>query len=140
MFHSDSLAFSSAAAYSLLALIALAAAPRQDHRNAAWRSSMAFVIAGNLLAYLAASPWLFLLGWCLTLVPLWRESDAYRPPVRVLHAVSAAALAAAFLHTDPWPSFCLIVLAVLLRKGAFPFHFWVPSAFEQASFAAQRLA
>lgn len=133
MFRFDLLALSSTAAYALLAIITLASAPRQDRRSGAWRNSLALAVAGNVVGYLAASPWLFALGWCLTLLPLWRDSERYRPVVRVLHAMSAAALVVAFLHPAPGAAFSLIVLAALLRKGVFPFHFWVPSAFERGS-------
>lgn len=132
MFHFDSLALCSAGGYAVITLVTLLAAPGQDRRHGGWRSSLALVTAGNLIAYLAASPLLFVLGWSLTLLPLWRD-DAYRPSVRVLHAIGTAALAAAFLHPAPWASFALILLAAVSRKGIFPFHFWVPSAFEQGS-------
>lgn len=134
MFRIDLLALTSLAAYALLVVITLASAPRQDVTGAGRRRALGLVVLGTALAYLAASPWLFLLGWVITILPLWLEPGSYSPGVRIVHMVSTGALVLGFLPgMQPALAFGLLTLAVLLRKGLFPAHFWVPSAFENGS-------
>lgn len=129
----DSLALASIAGYVLLAAVTLLSARKHDWRDPLWRSSMLLAVAGNLLAYAAASPWVFLAGWCLSVTPLWLDRESYGHGVRVIHSLSIGALTAAFLHPHPAFAFGLLVFAAFLRKGIFPFHFWVPGAFERGS-------
>lgn len=134
MFRIDSLALISLAVYAVLALITIASAPRQDCGGSDRRRSLALVLSGTALAYLAGSPWVFLLGWALTILPIWMQPGAYSPGVRILHLVSTAAVALGFLlGSQPAVAFGLLTVAVMLRKGLFPAHFWVPSAFEKGS-------
>lgn len=126
----DFFALTSLAGYALLALIVLAAAPRQDRVQ---RAALAQVIAGTALAYAAGSPWIFVLGWMLSAWPVMSDSNQGWG-TRMIHAGSAAALAAGFLAPQgSTAGFLLLVLAVMLRKGLFPVHFWIPNAFESGS-------
>ncbi|MEZ5402535.1 MAG: proton-conducting transporter membrane subunit [Bryobacteraceae bacterium] len=140
MFEVTALTGASLAAYLLLAAVTIGATPRQDLRNRSLQLALLLVISGTAVAYLAASPWIFLAGWVLTLIPMWIDSETYGARVRVLHAVSTAALAAGILAASkPTAAFALLAVATLLRKGVFPFHFWVPSAAEKGPLAALAL-
>lgn len=135
MFRFDLLAITSLTAYALLVFITLASAPRQDLTGAGRRRALVLVVLGTALAYAAASPWVFLLGWVITILPLFeKEPDAYSPGVRMVHLSSAGALFLGLLPgVPPLLAFGLLTVAVILRKGLFPAHFWVPSAFEKGS-------
>ncbi len=130
----DPFALGALALLALLALITVVSAPRQDRRSRVWRWSIALVVAGNAIAYAAVSPWIFALGWTLTIVPMWLDDDAYPTAVRLPHVVSTLALVGGVVaSTRPGLSFFLLVLAALVRKGGLPFHYWVTGAFERGS-------
>lgn len=139
MFRLDDLALVSMAAYTLLTLITVACAPRGD-LGQRQRASLATVFAGTLLAYAAGNSWVFLAGWCATVWPtVWGFNPSSRGPRIALGASMVALAAGLFLaafvggpvgHTG---GFLATILAVLLRKGIFPFHSWVATAFEHDS-------
>ena len=130
----DTLALASTAAFTVLTLITLACAPRKD-LGPRDRNSLLMIYAGTVMAYLAGHPWLFLVGWVLTIIPTALQSSALWPRVALLS--SAASLAAGLLLAGvpgtETAAFGLLILAVLLRKGIFPFHTWVTQAFETGS-------
>lgn len=131
MFHFDSLSQISLAAYALLTLITLLSAPRQDLRD---KRDLILVVFGNLLAYSARSEWLFAAGWGLTIAPFFLHREVYSLGVRIVHGVSLLALILGLATgSQPIAAFSLFAAAALLRKGIFPLHFWVPSAFEKGS-------
>jgi len=131
MFVLDALALTSLATFLLLCGVTWALAPKTN------RASLLCLVAGTALAYIAGSPLVFAAGWVISLVPVWTGQATPAGAPKVLLALSALALAAGFLlqtapHARPW-AFSLLVLAAMLRKGIFPFHIWVPVAFEGGS-------
>ena len=142
MLQFDSLAVVSLATFALIALLTLATASR----GVARRRDLALLVVGTAIAYLAATPWLFLAGWALTVMPFWLARAGERRAPRVVLLLSVVSLAAGFLLAAAeggdavrWVSFGLIALAALLRKGIFPFHFWIPMAFEHGSLPSLNL-
>ncbi len=134
----DSLALISIAAYVALWLIAVAAAPKRDLQRGGISSAL-LILAGTVLAYAAGSVWVFAAGWVLTQLPTLRKQSNLRAiPKFTLVAgafalVVGAALATSTDETYAWVAFLAFVIAALLRKGMFPAHFWVVSAFETGS-------
>lgn len=124
----DPLSMMSVTAYVLLTLIAFASAPKRDRADP---TSFALVAGGTVLAYFAWSPWVFLAGWCVSSLPV-ALSPRYGAGPRVIQLASALAVAAGFAAPAP-VGFLWLVLAVVLRKGLFPFHSWIPRAFERGS-------
>ena len=145
MLRLDSLALISLGTYALITLITAFLTPRRDSTPRQHRD-LALIFAGTAIAYLAGSPWLFLLGWGLTVLPFWlnRADEPLVPRfVLLLSIVSLAAgfLMGALVEDDSLRAvaFGLIVFAALLRKGIFPFHFWIPMAFERGSLPSLNL-
>lgn len=133
MFLFDLFSLVSIAYYALLMLIILAAAPRQDFSGARARQDLAWVTLGTIVAYVAASPWLFVAGWTASLVPVWRDRT-YGVAAKMVNAMSVAALAIGFSVAPGQSSaFLFLLLAVIMRKGIVPFQFWIPAAFEGGS-------
>jgi NADH-quinone oxidoreductase subunit M len=130
----DSLTLISMALYAGLALITLASLPKRD-RDFAHYASLFCIIAGTLLAYSAASLPLFAAGWALTVVPYWVW---FKTGPRVVLTASTAALVIGVglqIAAGDMPhvaSFTAFTLAVLLRKGIFPFHSWIPNGMDQS--------
>jgi NADH-quinone oxidoreductase subunit M len=135
----DAIALPAIVAYLLLWLIVVAAAPRKDLAGGGM-ANMATILAGTLLAYASTSIWVFVIGWALTVVPSFRGSFGAPLAARICLAAGTAALAAgAVLMQFPQTgtiAIGLFLIAILLRKGAFPVSFWVVSAFESASLPA----
>ena len=131
MFRLDSLALVSMGSFAILWAVTVASAPRRD-REGAGRWELICLLAGTLLAYAAADIRVFLAGWALTVWPYFRGE---RPGPRLALAAGTVPLTiAATLMTMPdfAPiAFGAFILAVLLRKGIFPLHFWTLNAFEQ---------
>ncbi|MFO0281027.1 MAG: proton-conducting transporter membrane subunit [Acidobacteriota bacterium] len=115
---------------ALIGLLTWRLSPKSDTR---------LVVLGAAMAYLANTPVLFWLGWTLTTLPLLKGQA--KAPKLVLLA-STGLLGAGFLMAawgpSPW-AFGLIAAAALLRKGIFPFHFWIPMAFETADLGVVNL-
>lgn len=136
MLRTDTFAVGALAALAVTTLITLLLEPPRA-RATAHRVLVLLVLAGTSVAYLAVSPWLFLAGWALTLVPFWFPADGDRGPGVVL-LMSTLALTVAFLLAArhggselPLAASALITTAALLRQGIFPFHSWVPQAFDR---------
>lgn len=117
--------------FLLLALLSLLAAPRQDRRR--W-AGYAFVVGGIVASYAANHSFLFWIGWTISVVP-WLMDQSIRPSSRISLAAGCLAVAAGLLliehgiHRD-W-GLVLLMLAVVQRKGLFPFHGWVADTFER---------
>lgn len=139
MFHLDALALASLAILGLISLVTLALHPRL-RRATDERAAFLLVVGGTALAYLAASPWLFLVGWTLSVAPFWWGDDADPIGPSVLLLFSTLALTVAFvldargggdrLHLI---AFVLVTIAAVTRQGVFPSHVWVPRAAERGS-------
>ena len=133
MLHLDSLALVSMGSFAVLWAITVAAAPRRD-REGPCRWELLCLLAGTLLAYAAAELPVFLAGWMLTGLPHWRGGP--RGPRLALAASTALLALGCVLTALPNAAayapltFGAFVLAVLLRKGIFPVHFWTLDAFE----------
>ncbi|MEO8096554.1 MAG: proton-conducting transporter membrane subunit [Acidobacteriota bacterium] len=145
LFIFDSLAVISSVAFAVLWLITIAAAPRRDLAKNGL-ANLALILLGSLLAYFAGSIWVFLAGWFLSSVPFLSASGGLRTLPKASLIFSAAAIAAGGLLWSLPPTdnthraaFAAFVLAALLRKGMFPFHFWVTSAFETSPLPALSL-
>ena len=131
----DSLTAISMAIYAGLALATFLAAPRRD-REGSQLVGMAFIVFGTLLAYSAASLGLFAVGWIITALPYLAGFLPSGPRI-ALGASTAALVAGTAVATLPGEgshtaAFVLLVLAVLIRKGIFPFHSWVTLGFERS--------
>ena len=134
MFRLDSLALISMGSFAILWAVTVAAAPRRD-REGTGRWELFCLLAGTLLAYAAADIAVFLAGWALTVWPYFRGE---RPGPRLALAAGTVPLAigAALMMVPGTANFSSVafgafILAVLLRKGIFPLHFWTLNAFEQ---------
>jgi len=130
MFRLDSLALVSMGSFVILWAISVAAAPRRDREQSGlWE--LICLLAGTLMAYAAADIYMFLAGWLLTVWP-YRRGDQLRPRLALAAATVPLAVGAALLTTPEYSSiaFGAFVLAILLRKGIFPLHFWTLDAFE----------
>jgi NADH-quinone oxidoreductase subunit M len=130
----DSLAWISIGAYLVLALITFACAPKRD-AGPKLNSGALLIVLGSVIAYAAGSLWVALVGWILTILPVWME-DRTKPKL-MLTASAVSLFAGALLYSIGEPgsaehtaAFWALAVAVLLRKGIVPFHFWVNEAFE----------
>lgn len=144
LFHLDSFALVSIAAYTLLWVIAVAAAPKRDLANGGFASLMIGLI-GTCIAYASGSLWMFAAGWFISIVPTLRNQSnvGLIPKLVLLASTGALALGAAmvFAPGSETPAggtlhrvaFGAFVIAALLRKGLFPAHVWVVSAFDTGS-------
>lgn len=135
----DSLSLISIASYLILWVVTAISMPRQS-LNFRGRVSIGCLLAGTLVAYSAATPPVFLLGWTLTVLPYLRDWSAKGNGSRiallaslVLVATGNAPLALWLGNSGTMLAVLALVLATLLRMGIFPFHFWVLDAFESTS-------
>ncbi len=142
MLHSGMLILDSFALLSIISFGAIAAVTwmlRPPTLATHARGEMLSLITGTVLAYAAGDPWLFLLGWTMTVIPFRRKADPGASGLpRLVLVLSCVSLAMGFIvqsvaRNDAWRwvGFALVALAALLRKGVFPFHSWVPLAFER---------
>ena len=139
MFLFDTLSVFSISAYLLIALITVLCAPKKD-LDIFGRRSLLLILAGTILAYSAGSIWMFLLGWAMTVFPFRsNRCGTLLMASTVALAVGAGLLAFSSDRTAHIAAFAAIALAAILRKGIFPFHFWVPIAFEDSSLPALNL-
>ena len=134
---------------SLIALAILLVAPRRDLEEAAV-ARMLFGLAATLALIGTSLPLLLVVLWIVTAWSTWRSTRASlgcRTAARVygIYMVVAAACMAAgtfLLVTDPpWERSAssvgaaggwLVAVAVMIRKGIFPFHSWGPALFSGA--------
>jgi len=130
-------------ALCLMTLFAACLAPRRDVANGVIAGCLVLG-AANLLAYGSLNPWTGVLAWWLGVVPFWlgrtAMADAGRAwMVPVVGSALALTLAVggAALGGPASPAVhagvaLLVLLAVALRKGLFPFHGWFAGSFESA--------
>lgn len=138
----DSLDSVPMAFFAALTVVMLALAPRRDLEGRAV-AGMLLLSAATQMAYGAANLVMLAAGWWLTCVPfvtsMFGKGPGKRIPVSFLVA-SCVALTLGILvlhataledlsHTSVL-AFSLLMLAVILRKGVFPLHFWQIHAFE----------
>jgi NADH-quinone oxidoreductase subunit M len=123
--------FSGIALISYLAIAAVTwfSASRRDLAGEN-RRDLLMIIGGSVIAYAAGSIWGFAIGWALTVIP-FRKS---RAGVIVLASALTLILGAVLMSAgQKQAAFALLLIAALLRKGIFPFHFWVSMAFEEGT-------
>lgn len=138
-FGNPSIGTGAAVVFSAITLLMIAAAPSRDCTPGDLRDYL-LILAGTLLVYLSNNLALMLAGWVLCIVPVWKPAGTM---ARIHLAASALCLAACIgmlarhgLTVSELPvvedvtAFALLVLAVLLRKGVFPFHLWMPKSAE----------
>lgn len=118
--------------FSGLALVSVLAMPKVDctARNFA---NLLGLCAGTFLAYTASDLAGFATGWAITLLPLFFEGSSELRAPRLAGLASVLLLVFAIFSDSSWAGFVCLTMAALLRKGVFPFHFWVPIAFEKTS-------
>jgi NADH-quinone oxidoreductase subunit M len=139
-----------------LALV-IGTAPRRslDGRSTAW-----FLVgaAATFALFLTAHPVLIVLLGAVTAWAVWgatRDTPGGRPAARVYAFTIGASLfglaigTAMMLADPPWERGCgwvgttggwLVALAVIIREGIFPFHFWCPALFSGGPLAVALLA
>ena len=133
----DPLALTATGAFALLVAITLGLSPAK-HRRPGHALTYGLVIAGTVVGYLAASPWLLLAGWVITATPFFLPGSERIPALRTATGLSAVLLAAGLAARAigspalDTAGMGLIVLAALLRQGAVPFHTWVLRAGDTA--------
>jgi len=138
-------------------LLVFATAPRRmlAPRTAGWWLAGA---AATFALFLTAHPLLIVALSAVTAAAVWRATRDHpggRPAARVYAFVTGTSLlclatgTAMMLADPPWESGCgwvgtaggwLVAVAVLVREGLFPFHFWVPSLFAGAPLPVALLA
>jgi NADH-quinone oxidoreductase subunit M len=130
----DLLSLTSMALYMALALATFASLPKRD-REPTQLLSLGCIVMGTLLAYSAASLPLFAAGWALTVVPYWmwiKTGPKIALTAGTLVLLAGVALSFADGQTARIATFSALALAVVLRKGIFPFHSWVVNGLDQS--------
>jgi NADH-quinone oxidoreductase subunit M len=115
-----------------LGMVTVLAMPRVDctARNFA---NLLGLIAGTILAYTATDLGAFAAGWAITLLPFFLVEPGDALAARWAGLASVLLLIFAHFAGGSWMGFACLAAAALLRKGIFPFHFWLPQAFEKSS-------
>lgn len=129
--------------FAALTLVYITVAPKRDSDGSAL-AGMLIISAATQIAYAGSNLAVLAAGWWLTSVPFLLGMFGKHPGQKFANAFligSCAALTVgiAVLHTTAIDdlshasmfAFGLIILAVILRKGVFPMHGWMVSAFEQ---------
>lgn len=140
------------ALFSLLLLATVALAPKADMESGPLAGNL-LLSAGTLLVYAADHLLLLAAGWMLATLPFLvrRGKRPVLPRLALAGALAALLIAAGLMALDApggslgfdglraakapggvW-AFGFLVIAALLRKGVFPFHFWVVRALERES-------
>ncbi len=141
-FDADGLDAVPMAFYAALTAIFVTLAPKRDASGKAL-AGMLIVSAATQIAYAGSNLAVLVAGWWLTSVPFVLGMFGKHPGQKYANGIlitSCAALTAAIfvLHTTQLEdlshttmlAFGLIIFAVILRKGVFPLHGWMVSAFE----------
>jgi NADH-quinone oxidoreductase subunit M len=141
-FDADGLDAVPMAFYAALTAIFVTLAPKRDASGKAL-AGMLIVSAATQIAYAGTNLAVLVAGWWLTSVPFVLGMFGKHPGQKYANGIlitSCAALTAAIfvLHTTQLEdlshttmlAFGLIIFAVILRKGVFPLHGWMVSAFE----------
>ncbi len=128
-------------AFASMTLVTLLASPKRDLQGSAI-SGLLIIMSGTCLACAAGTLSGMVAGWWLTLLP-WL-TGAFGPRrdhlALTVQVLGCAALTAAagltgfgeenFARAREW-AFGLVMVAVVLRKGVFPFHSWVLDAYDR---------
>ena len=135
---------------ALVEMAILLVAPRRALEPSAV-ARILFGAAATLAVFLTSHPLLLIALWCATALPTWisvRSTPGGNAAARVFAiAMSAAVLCMAvgtvlLIIDPPWataPGWVgsaggwLVALAVMIRKGIFPFHSWYPALFSGAT-------
>jgi NADH-quinone oxidoreductase subunit M len=141
-FDADGLDAVPMALFAALTAIFVTLAPKRDAAGRAL-AGMLIVSGATQIAYAGSNLAVLVTGWWLTSVPFVLGMFGKHPGQKYAGTIlitSCAALTAAIavLHTTQMDdlsnttmlAFGLIIFAVILRKGVFPFHGWMVSAFE----------
>ncbi len=128
--------------YALVAAVAICMAPRRDVKGFSLTGILILVL-GTEITYAAANLTVLNVGWWITCVPfVWNFFDGgkERNLTRIALISSAGMLTVGsflFGSTDVHTmtsisqvSLIFLVMAVVIRKGLFPFHGWTLRAFE----------
>jgi NADH-quinone oxidoreductase subunit M len=141
-FDADGLDAVPMAFYAALTAIFVTLAPKRDASGKAL-AGMLMVSAATQIAYAGTNLAVLVTGWWLTSVPFVlgmfgkHQGQRYANAILITSCVALTA-AIAVLHTTQMEdlshttmlAFGLIIFAVILRKGVFPLHGWMVSAFE----------
>jgi len=138
-------------AYTALVSLAIAlVAPRRMLEAAAVRR-MLLGFAATLALFATSHPVVLIVLWIVTAQPTWRSvrvTPGGRPAARVYAIYMTAAVACMTAGTSmlvadpPWERSSgplgaaggwLVAVAVMIRKGIFPFHSWYPALFSGAA-------
>lgn len=118
------------------------ASPRRDHGPRGY-AGLLLLLASTIAADAAISPAALFVAWTASAAPfilrMWPENGSQRTDVRGRFPVAALIASSILLAGGLWvrqlvpgtqvTAFALLMLAALVRKGVFPFHTWVISAF-----------
>ena len=138
-------------------LLVFATAPQRSlvPRTTAWCLAGA---AATFALFLTAHPLLIVALVVAAAVPVWRATRDHpggRPAARVYAFTTGTSIAclaagtAMMLVDPPWEAGCgwvgtaggwLVAVAILVREGLFPVHFWVPALFANAPLHVALLA
>jgi NADH-quinone oxidoreductase subunit M len=139
-FQFDSLNLAMIAVFAAIGVVTLLAAPRRDLEGPAM-AGLVVIVLGTLLAYSAGNLYVFLAGWTMTYIPFlagWFPRDRASIAMSLI-GIAALGLGVALADWNPTASFVLFMAAVVCRKGLFPSHFLVTSAFENGSIVPMSL-
>ena len=141
-FDADGLDAVPMAFFAALTVMFITIAPKRD-AGGRGLSGMLIIAAATQIAYAGANLAVLATGWWLTCVPFILGMFGKHPGQRfenVFLIASSIALTAAItllhhieisdLSHTTMLAFGLLILAVILRKGVFPFHGWMVHAFE----------
>jgi NADH-quinone oxidoreductase subunit M len=135
---------------ALVEMAILLVAPRRALEPSAV-ARILFGAAATLAVFLTSHPLLLIALWCATTLPTWisvRSTPGGNAAARVFAIAMSAALVCMAVGTvlliidPPWgaaPGWVgsaggwLVALAVMIRKGIFPFHSWYPALFSGAT-------
>ena len=135
---------------ALVEMAILLVAPRRALEPSAV-ARLLFGAAATFAVFLTSHPLLLIVLWCATVLPTWqsvRSTPGGGAAARVFAIAMSAALVCMAVGTvllvvdPPWaaaPGWVgsaggwLVALAVMIRKGIFPFHSWYPALFSGAT-------
>ena len=137
---------------ALVEMAILLVAPRRALEQSSV-TRILFGAAATFALFLTSHPLLLIVLWCATVLPTWQSvrstpggSEAARVfAIAMSAAVVCMAAGTVLLIVDPpWaaaPGWAgtvggwLVAIAVMIRKGIFPFHSWYPALFSGATMA-----
>jgi NADH-quinone oxidoreductase subunit M len=135
---------------ALVELSILMVAPRRALEQSSV-TRILFGAAATFALFLTSHPLLLIVLWCATVLPTWvsvRSTPGGTAAARVFAIAMSAALVCMAVGTvlliidPPWAAAAgwvgtaggwLVAIAVMIRKGIFPFHSWYPALFSGAT-------